>query len=158
MIQDGEVAGSREFLTFRLGAEEYGIDILKVQEIRRYDHPTAIAGTPPFIRGVVDLRGIIVPIVDLRLKFGLDQSPYDDFTVAIILNVADRVVGVVVDLVSDVVTLAPEAMKAMPDLGSAVDTVFHVGIGRIGDRMIILLDIERLMTSEDMQLIGHVAA
>ena len=105
-----EEAG-REFLTFRLGAEEYGIEILKVQEIRGWEVPTAIAGTPEFIKGVINLRGTIVPIVDLRLKFGLEKANYDEFTVVIILSVARRVVGIVVDAVSDVVTLAPEQIR-----------------------------------------------
>jgi purine-binding chemotaxis protein CheW len=155
---DVEAAGSREYLTFRLGEEEYGIDILKVQEIRRYDRPTHITGTPPFMRGVIDLRGLIVPIVDLRMKFALPESHYDEFTVTIILNIGGHVVGVVVDLVSDVITLAPDDVKAMPDLGSAIDRRFHTGIGRLGERMIILVDIEQLMTSEDMQMLSTVAA
>ena len=104
-------AEGREFLTFRLGAEEYGIEILKVQEIRGWDTPTAIAGTPQFIKGVINLRGTIVPIVDLRLKFGLGEAVYDECTVVIILNVARRVVGVVVDAVSDVITLAPQQIR-----------------------------------------------
>jgi purine-binding chemotaxis protein CheW len=152
-MQTSEIAeGSREYLTFRLGNEEYGIDILKVQEIRRYDRPTTIAGMPAFIRGVIDLRGLIVPIIDLRMKFALERADYDDYTVVIILNVAGRIAGVVVDLVSDVVTLAPSDTKAMPEF-AAIDTHFHTGIGRTDDRMIILLDIERMMTSTDMHLI-----
>src|SRR5262245_985029 len=108
-------AEGREFLTFRLGAEEYGIEILKVQEIRGWEVPTAIAGTPEFIKGVINLRGTIVPIVDLRLKFGLEKAAYDEFTVVIILSVARRVVGIVVDAVSDVVTLQPQQIKPAPE-------------------------------------------
>jgi len=150
-----EVAG-REFLTCRLGAEEYGIEILKVQEIRGWENPTAIAGTPAFIKGVINLRGTIVPIVDLRLKFGLEKASYDEFTVVIILSVAHRVVGAVVDAVSDVITLAPQQMRPAPEFGSSVDARFITGLGTVGERMLILADIERLMTSRDMQLMEEV--
>jgi purine-binding chemotaxis protein CheW len=147
-----EVAG-REFLTFRLGAEEYGIEILKVREIRGWENPTAITNTPEFIKGVINLRGVIVPIVDLRLKFRLGEARYDEFTVVIILSVARRVVGIVVDAVSDVITLAPQQIRPAPEFGGALDTRFITGLGTVGERMLILADIERLMTSEDMQLV-----
>jgi purine-binding chemotaxis protein CheW len=148
---------NREFLSFRLGAEEYGIDILKVQEIRECDAVTSIANTPDFIKGVIDLRGIIVPIVDLRLKFRLDSAVYDQFTVVIILNVARRVVGIVVDSVSDVVTLTADQIKQAPEFSSNLDTQYISGLGRIDDRMLILVDIERLMTSADMELVDAAA-
>ena len=144
-----------EFLTFRLGAESYGIEILKVQEIRGWEVPTAIANTPAFIKGVINLRGIIVPIVDLRLKFRLGQAQYDEFTVVIILSVARRVIGIVVDAVSDVITLLPAQMRPAPEFGAALDTRFITGLGTVGERMLILTDIERLMTSRDMQLIEN---
>lgn len=144
----------REFLSFRLGAEEYGIDILKVQEIRGWEQPTVIANTPAFIKGVVNLRGIIVPIVDLRLKFNLGEARYDEFTVVIILNVAHRVVGAVVDAVSDVMSLAPQQIKPAPEFGAQLDTRFITGLGTVDERMLILLDIERLVTAKDMQLMG----
>jgi len=150
----GEESG-REFLTFRLGAEEYGIEILKVQEIRGWEVPTAIAGTPEFIKGVINLRGTIVPIVDLRLKFGLEKANYDEFTVVIILSVARRVVGIVVDAVSDVVTLAPQEIRPAPEFGAAVDARFITGLGTLGERMLVLADIERLMTSAEMALISQ---
>jgi purine-binding chemotaxis protein CheW len=146
-------AGGREFLTFRLGAEEYAIEILKVQEIRGWETPTAIANTPDFIKGVINLRGTIVPIVDLRLKFRLGSAQYDEFTVVIILSVARRVMGIVVDAVSDVITLLPAQMRPAPEFGAALDTRFITGLGTVGERMLILTDIERLMTSRDMQLI-----
>ena len=148
-------AGGQEFLTFRLGAEEYGIEILKVQEIRGWEVPTAIANTPAFIKGVINLRGIIVPIVDLRLKFGLSGVTYDALTVVIILSVARRVVGIVVDAVSDVVTLLPQQVRAAPEFGTSLDTRFITGLGTLGERMLILADIERLMTSRDMQLVAQ---
>jgi purine-binding chemotaxis protein CheW len=147
----------REFLSFRLGAEEYGIEILKVQEIRGWEQPTAIANTPAFIKGVINLRGIIVPIVDLRLKFNLGEAKYDEFTVVIILSVAKRVVGAVVDAVSDVLTLAPAQIKAAPEFSTALETQFITGLGTVDERMLILLDIEKLMTSKDMQLVDQAA-
>jgi purine-binding chemotaxis protein CheW len=145
-----------EFLTFRLGAEEYGIDILRVQEIRSYEAPTRIANAPAFIKGVVNLRGVIVPIVDLRVKLGCDTVEYNEFTVVIVLNVAGRVVGAVVDSVSDVLELSKDAVKAAPELASSVDTSFITGIGNVGDRMLILMDIEAFMSSADMCLISEV--
>jgi len=150
-------AAGGEFLTFRLGAEEYGIDILKVQEIRSYEPPTRIANAPAFIKGVVNLRGVIVPIVDLRVKLGCDSCEYNGFTVVIVLNVKGRVVGAVVDSVSDVLELAGDAIKAAPEMHTAVDTSFITGIGSINERMLILMDIEALMTSEDMGLVGAAA-
>jgi len=151
-----EEAG-REFLTFRLGAEEYGIDILKVQEIRSYEQPTRIANAPAFIKGVVNLRGVIVPIVDLRVKLGCDSVEYNGFTVVIVLNVKGRVVGAVVDSVSDVLELSGETIKAAPEMHTTVDTSFITGIGSINERMLILMDIEALMSSADMGLIESAA-
>jgi purine-binding chemotaxis protein CheW len=149
-------AEASEFLTFRLGAESYGIEILKVQEIRGYETPTAIANAPAFIKGVVNLRGVIVPILDLRIKFQLPEADYDDFTVVIILNVAGRVVGVVVDSVSDVLTLAAEAIRPTPEFASATfDTKYITGLGTVDERMLILLDIEKLMTGADMALVDN---
>ncbi len=143
-----------EFLTFRLGAEEYGIDILKVQEIRSYESPTRIANAPPFIKGVVNLRGVIVPIVDLRLKLSCESAEYNSFTVVIVLNVKGRVVGAVVDSVSDVLALDKDTIKPAPEMSSAIDTSFITGIGSVADRMLILMDIEGLMASEEMGLIN----
>jgi len=143
----------RELLTFTLGSEEYGIDILKVQEIRGYDAVTTIANAPEFIKGVINLRGIIVPIVDMRIKFKLGNVTYNETTVVIILNIANRVVGMVVDGVSDVTTLKPDEIKPAPEFGSSLDTQYLLGLGTVGERMIILVDIERLMSSRDMELI-----
>jgi purine-binding chemotaxis protein CheW len=149
-----------EFLTFRLGEEEYGIDILKVQEIRSYEQPTRIANAPAFIKGVVNLRGVIVPIVDLRIKLNCATAEYTDLTVVIVLNVKGRVVGSVVDSVSDVLQLTQDAIKPAPDLSSSVDSSFITGIGCVksGDeqRMLILMDIEALMSSEEMGLINSI--
>jgi purine-binding chemotaxis protein CheW len=149
-----DAAGGRnEYLAFKLGREEYGIDILKVQEIRGYESVTRIANAPEFIKGVINLRGIIVPIVDMRIKFNLGEPSYDQFTVVIILSIAGRVVGMVVDSVSDVTTLDPEQIKPAPEMGTALNTDCLIGLGTLGERMLILLDIERLMTSEDMGLL-----
>jgi purine-binding chemotaxis protein CheW len=148
----------REYLSFRLGGEEYGIDILKVQEIRGYEQPTRIASAPGFIKGVTNLRGVIVPIVDLRIKFGMDECVYDGSTVTIVLTVANRVIGMVVDSVSDVIELKPEQIKAAPQFSSAVSAEHITGIGAIkqGDqeRMLILIDIEQLMTGAEMGLVS----
>ncbi|HWQ94377.1 MAG TPA: chemotaxis protein CheW [Gammaproteobacteria bacterium] len=155
LITEQGAAGSNpsnEFLTFTLGKEEYGLDILKVQEIRGYDTVTAIANTPAFIKGVINLRGIIVPIVDMRIKFNLGKIEYNEYTVVIILNVANRVVGMVVDGVSDVITLSPDQIKPAPEFGSAFDTKYLTGLGTVDDRMLILVDIEKLMTGRDMEL------
>ena len=146
-----------EFLTFRLGAEEYGIDILKVQEIRSYEVPTRIANAPQFVKGVVNLRGVIVPIVDLRLKLGCETAEYNSFTVVIVLNLGARVVGMVVDGVSDVITLASDQLRAVPEIASSIGSEHLLAIGSLESRMLILLDIEKLMTSRDMQLMDEVA-
>lgn len=150
----GAIGG--EFLTFRIGSEEYGIDILRVQEIRSYEQPTRIANAPDFIKGVVNLRGVIVPIVDLRVKFALGDAAYDAFTVVIVLNVGGRVVGVVVDSVSDVLELRQNQIRPAPQFNTAVDASFITGVGTVIDgereRMLILVDIERLMSSADMGL------
>jgi purine-binding chemotaxis protein CheW len=152
---DGE---SRELLTFTLGNEEYGIDILKVQEIRGYDAVTTIANAPEFIKGVINLRGIIVPIVDMRIKFHLGNVTYNNLTVVIILNVANRVLGMVVDGVSDVIALTSDQLKAAPEFSGAMDTQYITGLGTVDERMIIVVDIEKLMSSRDMELIESAAA
>ncbi len=144
---------AREYLTFRLDQEEYGIDILKVQEIRGYEPPTRVANAPNFIKGVVNLRGTIVPIVDMRLKFSCSKAEYNSFTVVIILNLRQRIVGIVVDSVSDVMELPSESLKAAPEIDSVIDSTAVLGLGSLGDRMLILLDIELLMSAPDMGLV-----
>jgi purine-binding chemotaxis protein CheW len=141
-----------EFLSFRLGTEEYGIEIVRVQEIRSYEAPTRIANAPNFVKGVVNLRGVIVPLIDLRLKFGLGEATYGDTTAVIVLNVARRVVGVVVDSVSDVVQLDGAQIKAVPEFNRTIDAAFMTGIGTVQDRMMILMDIEALIRNSDMGL------
>lgn len=153
-IEAASVPGSTEFLTFRLGGEDYGIHILKVQEIRGYDAPTVIANAPPFVKGVINLRGVIVPVLDLRIRFGLDQPAYDATTVVIVLNVAERVVGVVVDAVCDVVPLAPATIQPPPEFaGSVLDLRYITGLATVDGRLVILLDIEKLMTGAEMGLV-----
>jgi purine-binding chemotaxis protein CheW len=162
----GASSAGGEFLTFRLGEEEYGIDILRVQEIRSYESPTRIANAPAFIKGVVNLRGVIVPIIDLRLKLGCEKVEYNGFTVVVVLNVRGRVVGAVVDSVSDVLELGKDHIKPAPELNSSIDASYITGIGTIknaqasdgiaagSERMLILMDIEALMSSADMGLVG----
>ena len=147
-----------EVVTFKLGEEEYGIDIQKVQELRGYDAVTRIANAPDYIKGVVNLRGIIVPIIDMRIKFKLGEPTYDQFTVVIVLNIGGRVVGMVVDSVSDVITLTGEQIKPAPEMGSVLDADYLIGLGTLEERMLILVDIDRLMSSEEMGLVEKMAA
>ena len=158
---ENQVEGTgQEYLVFRLGSQEYGIDILKVQEIRGYDAQsvTRIANVPSFIKGVTNLRGIIVPIVDMRIKFNLESVEYIHQTVVVILNLESRVVGVVVDGVSDVLMLQPSHISAAPQFGTAFSTEYLTGIGTLGERMLILVDIEKLMTSDEMALVENAIA
>jgi purine-binding chemotaxis protein CheW len=148
--------GVFEALAFKLGNEEYGIKILQVQEIRGYESVTRIASAPEHVKGVVNLRGTIVPIVDMRIKFKLGEPTYNQFTVVIILNIQDRVVGMVVDSVSDVISLTADQIKPAPDMG-ALNTDYVVGLGTVDERMIILVDIDRLMSSDDMGVIDAAA-
>lgn len=156
-IGANEIAG-HEYLAFKLGTEEYGIDILKVQEIRGYEAVTRIANAPEFIKGVINLRGIIIPVVDMRIKFNLGEPIYDQFTVVIILNINGRIVGMVVDSVSDVTTLTPEQVKPAPEMGTAFSSDYMIGLGTIDERMLILVNIDKLMLSPDMGLMEQVAA
>lgn len=152
----GETVG-QEFLIFTLGNEEYGIDILKVQEIRGYDQVTRIANTPDFIKGVTNLRGVIVPIIDLRVKFAQQGVSYDENTVVIVLNFGQRVVGIVVDGVSDVLSLTAEQIRPAPEFAVTLATEYLTGLGALGERMLILVNIEKLLSSEEMALVDNVA-
>ena len=147
-----------EYLTFTLGREEYGVDILKVQEIRGYDAVTRLPDAPEWIKGVINLRGAIIPVVDLRIKFRLGEPVYDGFTVMIILNVSGRVIGAVVDSVSDVTQLRPDQIRPAPELGLQVDARYIAGMGSVDQRMLILLDIERMVKSREMALVDQDAA
>lgn len=145
-------AETREYLAFRLGNEEYGIDILKVQEIRGFEPTTKLANVPPFILGLSNLRGAIVPIIDLRIKFNLGEPKYDALTVTIILNIGHRIVGIVVDSVSDVIALMPDQIRPAPTMGTIMETDTLIGLGVLAERMFILVDIEKLIMSPDMGL------
>ncbi len=149
---------ARELLTFRLGQEEYGLNILNVQEIRGYDAVTKIANSPAFLKGVINMRGVIVPIIDMRIRFNLGEATYNEFTVVIILNIGSRVIGMVVDAVSDVTSLKAEQVRPAPDFGTVLDTAYIDGLANVDERMIIVIDIEKLMTAEDMGLIDQAAA
>ncbi|WP_435945425.1 chemotaxis protein CheW [Dryocola sp. BD586] len=153
----GEPSG-QEFLVFTLGDEEYGIDILKVQEIRGYDQVTRIANTPAFIKGVTNLRGVIVPILDLRVKFAQSDVEYNENTVVIVLNLGQRVVGIVVDGVSDVLSLTAEQIRPAPEFAVTLSTEYLTGLGALGDRMLILVNIEKLLNSEEMALVDVAAS
>jgi len=147
-----------EYLTFKLGNEGYGIEILKVQEIRGYDQVTQIANTPDYIKGVINLRGMIVPILDLRIKFKLKNIEYDEFTVVIILQLHSRVVGIVVDGVSDVIELKAEQIRDVPSVVTCIDNKYVVGLATLDQRMLILINIEQLVSTEEMDLIEEKAA
>jgi len=146
-----EARDSRQFLTFRLGGEEYGVGILTVREIRGWSPVTAIPHAPAWLLGVINLRGVLVPIIDLRVKFKLERADFNEFTVVIILNVGERVVGIVVDAVSDVITLASADIKSAPHLGNQADTSHILGFGTLDQRMRILMDVERLLASADLR-------
>ena len=157
----GADAIAQEYLVFRLGNEEYGIDILKVQEIRGCDSVTRIPNAPGFITGVTNLRGVIVPIVDLRVKFSQGDVEYNDNTVVIVLNLGQRVVGIVVDGVSDVLSLTADQIRPAPEFAVTLSTEYLTGLGALGERMLILVNIEKLLNSEEMALLdiaaNHVA-
>ncbi len=147
------IADSGQYLTLRLGNEEYAIDILRVQEIRSFEEPTKMVNSPSFIKGVINLRGVIVPIVDLRLKLNMDNVEYDEFTVVIILNIRGTVIGAVVDSVADVVTLNSNNIKAAPQFESVVDARFIVGLANLGNRMLIVMNMDALMSNAEMGII-----
>ena len=144
------VADSGQYLTLRLGDEDYAIDIMRVQEIRSYEEPTRMANSPAFIKGVINLRGVIVPIVDLRMKLNVSKVDYNEFTVVIILNIRGSVIGAVVDAVSDVVTLDARTIKPAPQFESAIDSRFILGLAHVGDRMLIVMNMEALLSNAEL--------
>ena len=143
-----------QYLTLRLGGEEYAIDILRVQEIRSYEEPTRMVNAPSFIKGVINLRGVIVPIVDVRIKLKIDTVNYDEFTVVIILNIRGTVLGAVVDAVSDVVTLTTQSIKSAPQFETSIDSRFITGLAHLGERMLIVMNMDALMSNSEMGLVG----
>jgi purine-binding chemotaxis protein CheW len=155
---DGPPGSAMEFLAFTLGGEEYGIDIQTVQELRSYGPVTQIANAPAFMKGVVNLRGTIVPIIDMRIKLHCAAAVYDQFTVVIVLKLQGQVIGMVVDSVSDVTTLEPAQIKPAPAMGAAVNSDYVIGIGTVDQRMLILVDIARLLSADDTALLNQLAA
>ena len=148
-----------QYLTFIMGDEEYGVDILRVQEIRGWDSVTPIPNTPDYIKGVINLRGTIVPIVDLRCRFGMPSIDYGATTVVIVLKVisdnGERIMGIVVDAVSDVHNVADEDMQPPPDFGSVVSIDYVRGLATVSEKMIIMLDVDKMMNSEDLAAIDE---
>jgi purine-binding chemotaxis protein CheW len=155
--RSGVREATREVLVFILGTEEFGVDILKVQEIRGFEKVTPIPAAPAYLKGIVNLRGVIVPVIDLRLKFAMAEARYDATTVMIVLRIAGRVIGIVVDAVSDVVRLAPSEIKAAPQLGSVVDSTYLAGLATQDERMILLLDIEKFLSGSELNLLARAA-
>lgn len=147
-----------EYLVFRLGEEDYAVDILHVREIRGCDPVTRIAEAPPHVTGVINLRGSIVPVVDMRVRFGLKAAAIDAFTVVIILNIAGRMVGIVVDSVSDVVRLGAQQRKPAPDFGAALGTRYITGLASLEERLLILIDMEKLVNGTQGGLFDAAAA
>lgn len=141
-------AEGHQFLTFRLQEEEYGIEILRVQEIKGFSRVTPIPNTPRFVRGVLNLRGEVVPILDLRTRFNMPETEYNQFTVIIVVNVASKIVGLVVDAVSDVLNVGSREIEPVPDLGSAIDVSYLTGMAKAGERLITLLNIDKLIDPE----------
>ncbi len=156
-VDIGDMTDTDQFLTFMLAGEEYGVDILRVQEIKGWDAVTTIPNTPEYLRGVINLRGTIVPIIDMRIRFGLEKLDYGLLTVVIVLKVdygeKSRIIGIVVDGVSDVYNVPEEEIKPSPDFGSAVDTEFVKGLATIEDKMVIVLDIDQMFNSGDLEII-----
>ena len=148
------VSNGSQFLTLRLGGEEYAIDILRVQEIRSYEEPTRMVNAPAFIKGVINLRGVIVPIVDLRLKLDIEKVEYNEFTVVIILIVHGTMIGAVVDAVSDVVTLTAHSIKPAPQFKTSIDSRFITGLADVGERMLIVINIEALLSNTEMGMLA----
>jgi len=155
--------GSQQYLTFLLAGEEYGVDILRVQEIKGWDSVTPIPNTPKYIRGVINLRGTIVPIIDLRLRFNLEQLEYGPTTVVIMLKVISegknsRTMGIVVDGVSDVYNMPPDQIKPSPDFGAAVETDFVKGLATVNEKMVIILEIDKMLNSNELKAVARGAA
>jgi purine-binding chemotaxis protein CheW len=144
------LVAASQFLTFSLGQEEYGIELLKVQEIKGYSAITPIPNTPPYIKGVMNLRGAVIPIVDLRIRFGMEAIQYTQFNVIIVINVGAKVMGLLVDAVSDVLNVAPEDIRPAPDFGAHADTRFISGMASVGDKVAVLLDIDTLLSDADL--------
>jgi purine-binding chemotaxis protein CheW len=147
-----------QFLTFALGQEEYGVEILKIQEIKGFSAITPLPNTPAFIKGVLNLRGTIVPIIDLRKKFSLPEVGYTKFTVIVVVQVQGKIMGFIVDAVSDVLNVAGADIQPTPDLHGQVDTSFINGLAKTGEKLVILLDIEKVLTAAETATVAQAAA
>jgi purine-binding chemotaxis protein CheW len=154
----GSVADSDQFLTFTLQDEEYGIEILRVQEIKGFTKVRPIPNAPSYVKGVVNLRGTVVPILDLRSRFGMSDAEYNQFTVIIMVSVGAKVVGLVVDAVSDVLNIAGSAIEETPELGGEVDTSFFRGMGKVGEKLVLLLNVDKLLAGEKLEVADQTAA
>ncbi len=153
---------ARQYLTFRLAGEEYGVDILRVQEIKGWERATRIPHAPSYMLGVTNLRGSIVPIIDLRRRFGLTVAEFGATTVVIVVRVAgentERTVGVVVDAVCDVYSVADAAVQPAPEIGAGADSAFVKGLATIDGKMLILLDLDLLINASVFDALGASAA
>ena len=161
--QGGAMAAlAGKYLTFKLGAEEFGLEILKVQEIIKMMDITRVPRTPSFVRGVINLRGKVIPIVDLRLKFDMESREGTEKTCIIVVTVHRRsgavVMGIIVDEVSEVLDVAGASIEPPPEFGGVVDTSFILGMGKIGDRVVTLMDVDRVLSGEDVAAVGAVGA
>ena len=151
-----DASEGEQFVTFSLADEEYGVDIMKVQEIIGYQGFTKIPNLPPFIKGVLNLRGTVVPVLDLRAKFVLEEKEYNKFTVIILLTVLGRIMGMIVDSISDVVSFSDEEMEDTPNFGSQIHTKFIKGMGKKDGNFVILLDIDKVMNEQDLEAIDEI--
>lgn len=154
----GFAADSDQFLTFMVEGEEYGIEILRVQEIKGFTKVRPIPNAPKYIKGAMNLRGTVIPIVDLRSRFGMQEAEYNQFTVIIVVSVGKKIIGVVVDAVSDVLNIPKEQVDETPDVGGDVDTSFFQGMGKVGEKLVLLLNIERLLAGEGLEAMEPVAS
>jgi purine-binding chemotaxis protein CheW len=139
-------ADGSQYLTFSLGQEEYGVEILKVQEIKGYSTITPIPNTPPHVKGVMNLRGTIIPVVDLRSKLGMPTAEYSPFTVIVVVKVGSKTMGLVVDAVSDVLNIPSRGLQPTPDFGAQVDAAFISGMAKAGEKLVVLLDLDRVLS------------
>ncbi len=150
---ENEVNGS-QYLTFMLAGEYYGVDILRVQEIKGWTQVTQIPNTPDYVQGVLNLRGTIVPIIDMRKRFSLESEEYTPITVVIVLSVkcasGDRVIGIVVDAVSDVLDVQTDDIKPSPDFGTTVNIEFISGLTAVGEQMVMLLDVDKMLSTDEL--------
>ncbi|WP_018247228.1 chemotaxis protein CheW [Orenia marismortui] len=148
------ISAENQFLTFKVMEEEYGVDVLKVQEIIRYINPTKMPNAPEVVKGVINFRGEVIPVIDLRKKFGLELRDYDNFTVIIVLEIKDKIVGVIVDQVSDIISFSKEDIQDDLDFGSEVDMTFIRGMAKLEDRLVMLLELNKIVSFEEFRRIN----